>query len=126
MKHIAKGSWVEVDGKRFYARSQQEKRFGLFLQFLKDHGNIKEYHHENKIFRFEKLSRGCTTYKPDYQVIENDGTHWWAEVKGWMDPKSKAKINYFKRYFPEETLKVIDSKWVAQNSSKLKGLVKGW
>jgi len=126
VKHIAKGSWVEVDGKRFYARSRQEKRFGLFLHFLKKHGIIRDYEHESYTFWFEGLKRGCTSYKPDYKVIENDGSHWWAEVKGYMDPKSATKIKRFAKYYPDEELRIIDSTWVAKNSAKLKGLVKGW
>lgn len=126
MKHVAKGSWVEIDGKRFFARSKAEKRFGLYLNFLKQHANIKEFHHEPKTFWFDGIKRGCVSYKPDFLVEENDGTHWWAEVKGYMDAKSATKIKRFKKYFPEEELRIIDSNWVVKNSTKLKGLVKGW
>ena len=126
MKHVARGSWVEVDGKRFYARSQAEKKFGLFLNYLKQHAIIKYFAHEPRTFWFEGIRRGCVSYKPDFLVEENDGSHWWAEVKGYMDAKSATKLKRFAKYFPDEEIRVIDSTWVAKNSTKLKGLVKGW
>jgi len=109
MKHLAKGSWVEVDGKRFYARSKLEKRYALYLSFLKKKGIIKDYEHEPEIFRFTGLTKGCTTYTPDFKVIDLDGTHHWVETKGYMDAKSATKIKRFAKYYPEETLKIVRS-----------------
>jgi hypothetical protein len=121
---IAKGGWVEIGGKRFYTRSLAEKRFAQYLQFLKDKKSISDYHYEPKTFWFEGIKRGCVSYKPDFLIEEIDGSHWWGEVKGYMDPKSATKIKRFQKYFPEEKIRVIDSKWISTNSNKLKGLIK--
>lgn len=124
MKHISKASWVEIGGKRFYTKSLAEKRFAMYLQFLKEHNNLIDWEYEPATFWFLEIKRGVRSYKPDFKVTELDGSHWWAEVKGYMDPKSATKIKRFAKYYPTETLKVINSEWISKNSEKLKGLVK--
>jgi hypothetical protein len=67
--------------------------------------------HEPKTFWFDGVKRGCVTYLPDFQVFKLDGTHEWLEVKGYMDSKSKTKISRFRKFFPNEKLSILDSKW---------------
>src|SRR5688500_528722 len=38
-----RGEWVEIEGKRFYARSKWEVQYAFFLQFLKDQGQIMDW-----------------------------------------------------------------------------------
>lgn len=125
MKQIAKASWAEIGGKRFYARSKAEVYFAKYLQFLKDNNSIHDWEYEPKTFWFESIKRGVRSYKPDFLVTELDGSHWWAEVKGYMDPRSKTKLKRFSKYYPEERIRVIDSKWITANSNKLKGILNG-
>jgi len=87
---------------------------------------IKEWYHEPKTFWFEGIKRGCVTYLPDFQVINNDGSHEWIEVKGFMDAKSRTKINRFRKYFPEEKLRIVNSKWYKANKKKLSLIIPGW
>ncbi len=123
MKHVAKGAWVEIGGKRFYSRSKAEYFFAKYLEFLKANGSIQGWLYEPETFWFLEIKRGVRSYKPDFKVIELDGSHWWAEVKGYMDAKSKTKLKRFAKYYPGEKLRVIDSKWIQTNSTKLKGLI---
>jgi|ERR1700722_4646198 len=110
MKINSIGSWCEIGGKRFYARSKAETRYAIQLQFLKDSKLILDWNHEPTTFWFEEIKRGVRSYKPDFQVRENDGTWWWAEVKGFLDGKSRTKIKRFAKYYPGETLRIIDSR----------------
>lgn len=126
MKINSVGSWIEIGGKRFYAKSKAEYRFANYLEFLKKNVSIKDWEYEPKTFWFEGIKRGVCSYKPDFRIVENDESHWWAEVKGYMDAKSKTKIKRFAKYFPQEKLKVFDSKWISKNSAKLKSLVREW
>lgn len=120
------GTWREIDGELFYFRSEWERKYALYLEWLKRTKNITEWLYEPKTFWFEGIKRGCVSYKPDFQVILASGSHYWVEVKGYMDSKSKTKLDRFKRYFPNESLEVIDGNWFRRNSRKLKGLVPGW
>ena len=128
MVYRGKGSqgWRKIGEEESYYRSKWESNYARYLQYLLDNGDIRGWSHEPWIFRFEKITRGCTTYKPDFCVFENDGTHYWVEVKGWMDSKSKTKIKRFEKYFPNEILIVVGKEWFSKNSSKLKHLIKDW
>lgn len=121
-----KQGWREIGGKKIYFRSRWEANYGKYLQWQKDHGEIKDWLHEPQTFWFEKIKRGSVTYLPDFKVIRNDDTHYWVEVKGWMDQRSKTKIRRFKKYFPKETLLVMDSKWFKMNSPKISTLISEW
>jgi formylmethanofuran dehydrogenase subunit A len=52
---------------------------------------------------------------PDFLVTKTDGTTYWVEVKGYMDAKSLTKIKRFKKYYPLETLVVVDADWFKTN-----------
>lgn len=118
--------WREFGGRRVYFRSRWEANYGRYLEWQKQQGLIVEWLHEPQTFWFEGIRRGCVTYLPDFKVILLDGSHEWIEVKGFMDPKSKTKIARFKKYFPKEILRIVDSKWYKANSGKLSILIPDW
>lgn len=126
IRRVAKAGWAEIGGKRHYYRSLAEKRFALYLEWLKKQKLVREWEHEPKTFWFEGIKRGCVSYKPDFKVHYALGEIIWHEVKGYMDAKSKTKIKRFRKYFPDETLIVNDGEWFRVNSRKLRGLVPGW
>lgn len=118
--------WREIGGKKIYARSKWEANYAYYLQWQKEKGYIKDWEHEPATFWFEGIKRGTNNYKPDFRVLLSDGSHYWVEVKGYMDAKSNTKINRFNRYYPDESLRVIDSKWFKKNNEKMRIVVKGW
>jgi uncharacterized protein DUF1064 len=118
--------WRTVGGRKIYFRSRWEANYGRYLEFLKTHGNISDWEHEPKTFWFDKIKRGSITYLPDYKVHNNDGTHCWVEVKGWMDSRSKTKIKRFRKYFPEEKLTIISGDWFKKNGKQMKELIGDW
>ena len=105
-KYGNKAKWVDIGGKHFYARSQKEIAYAHAYEAQKQRGLIKDWAYEAKTFYFDGERRGPVNYKPDFRIDEHDGTHYWCEVKGWMDPKSKSKLKKFKKYFPDEKLYV--------------------
>ena len=104
-------AWRTVGEKRIYFRSRWEYLYALYLQWQKEQKIILEWDYESKCFWFENIKRGVRSYKPDFWVKKADGEHFYVEVKGFMDAKSKTKIRRFKLYFPEEKLKVVDKSW---------------
>lgn len=121
-----KSGWVELGGKRFFARSSWEANYGCYLQFQKDNKIIKEWFHEPETFWFKGIKRGVLSYLPDFKIENNDGTFEYHEVKGWMDSRSKTKIKRMAKYHPTVRLKIFDSTWYRANAKKLSSLVKGW
>jgi Protein of unknown function (DUF1064) len=103
--------WHEIDDRRIFFRSEWEYKFAKYLQKLKESESIAEWEHEPKTFWFEEIKRGTRSYLPDFRVTNLDGTHYWVEVKGYMDAKSRTKIRRFRKYYPEEQLYVLGEDW---------------
>ena len=105
----ANQGWRTIQGRRIFFRSGWEVNYAWWLQFLKEKGQIKEWLYEPERFYFDKIKSGTTSYLPDFKVIRNDGTHYWIEVKGYMDARSATKIKRFRKYFPKEHLEIVDA-----------------
>lgn len=82
---------------------------------MKEKGLINDWEHEPKTFWFETIKRGVRSYLPDFKVHNPDGTHYWIEVKGYMDQRSRTKIKRFAKYYPDERLVVYDKEWLKKN-----------
>lgn len=115
-KYPAKG-WFEIDGRRFFFKSKWELLYANHLQLLKKLKVISEWEYEPHTFWFENIKRGVRSYLPDFKITNQDGTHFWAEVKGFMDAKSLTKIKRLRKYYPEEKLMVIGKEWFNSRSS---------
>lgn len=122
----AKSGWVEVGGKRFFARSRWEANYGRVLEWRKKAGEILEWEHEPKTFWFEGIKRGVRSYLPDFRVTTKSGGEEWHEVKGWMDGKSKTKIKRMAKYHPSEKLIIIDQARYKQISKSFSAMIAGW
>ncbi len=122
----SKAAWREIDGKRIYFRSKWEANYARFLTLLKLNSVIKDWEHEPQTFWFEQIRRGVRSYLPDFKVFLDDNTHYWIEVKGFMDSRSNTKLKRFAKYYPGETIKVIGKEWFYQNNKKLKSVITDW
>jgi hypothetical protein len=122
----AKAGWLEIGGKRIYCRSRWEANYARLLEMEKRQGSIKEWEHEPETFWFEGIKRGCVSYLPDFRVTQPDGSIYYVEVKGWMDPKSKTKIKRMAKYHPDVVLKVVDAAAYRSLAKLGKSVVPGW
>jgi len=107
MKYTSKKGWFEIDGKNHYFKSDWEKSYALWLSSLQKARVIKSWEYEPTTFYFEGIKRGVTNYKPDFKITYMDGSWEWIEIKGYMDKRSATKIKRFKKYFPDENLRVL-------------------
>jgi hypothetical protein len=121
-----KSGWRIIGGIKKYYRSRWEANYARYLEFLKEHKEIKSWTHESKTFWFNKIKRGCRSYLPDFEVVLNNESIEYHEVKGWLDDKSKTKLKRMKKYYPSINLKLIDSKWFRENTKTLKNIIKEW
>ena len=106
-KHIAVGSWVELGGQRFYARSKAERARAGVLELVRVAGLIRSWQHEPRTFYFPDVKRGAVSYKPDFSVTYVDGTVVYEEVKGWWDAKSVQKLALMARHYPHIFIETI-------------------
>lgn len=116
---------IEIGGKKIFARSTWEANIAAYFEFLKSKGEIKDWFHEPETFWFLKIKRGVRSYKPDFKIINNDDTFYFEEVKGWMDDKSKTKINRMRIYYPLIELRVLGEKRYKE-IAKNKSLFPNW
>jgi len=74
---------------------------GNVLRWLTSQNKVWKY--EPRVFFFEDIKHGTVSYIPDIYVETDDI---WIEVKGHLLIKDKTKIRRFKKYFPEEFVKL--------------------
>jgi len=119
-------AWRIIGGKTKFFRSRWEANYARYLESLKLKGKILDWEHEPKTFWFLDILRGSRSYLPDFKVINLDGTHYWVEVKGWMDTRSKTKLKRFAKYYPDEKMEVVQGKWFKENSTRLMEQITDW
>ncbi len=121
-----KAAWREVGDQRCFFRSRWEANYARYLEWLRSIGQIAKWEHEPQTFWFEGIKRGCVSYLPDFKVTENNGSHAWHEVKGWMDARSKTVLSRMAKYHPNETLVVIREAQYVEIKRKVSSLIPGW
>lgn len=115
----AKAAYATIGDHEYYFRSTMERNYARWLEYQKVNGFIHYWSYEPHTFWFEKIKRGVRSYKPDFLITRNDGSCYYVEVKGYMDPKSKTKLARFKKYYPDEEIQLVDNKWFKSNKDKL-------
>lgn len=108
-----------------YFRSSWEANYARYLNWLILQRQISSWQFECQTFVFHGITRGVMSYMPDFKVINNDGSHEWHEVKGWMDARSRVKLKRMAKYYPEERVIVIDQKEY-KAISKWKAMIPNW
>jgi hypothetical protein len=110
----------------FFVRSRWEANYARYLKWLEQRGDIAAWEYEPITFRFDGVGRGPYTYKPDFKVVEIDGTVAFHEVKGWMDSASKGKLKRFAKFYPQHKLIVIEQKAYRSIEKTLSSVIQGW
>lgn len=122
-----KSGWQTIGNRApIYFRSGWEVNIARYFEFQVRKGLIANWEFEPRTFWFETIKRGVRSYLPDFLITRNDGTHYWVEVKGYMDSRSKTKIKRMAKYYPEEELQVIDQKRYNAIKSTASLVVPGW
>lgn len=101
------GKRADLDGQFF--RSRWEANYARLLVFLQSAGMIRRWLYEPTTFWFTNIKRGVRSYTPDFMVERPDGTNFYIEIKGWLDPKSKTKLARLARYYPHVQLTLVDA-----------------
>lgn len=112
-----KAGWYNIAGLWIYFRAGWEYKFALILEEWVRLGIIESWQHEPRFFEFAGERHGVTRYKPDFcaQWRERDYLTWY-EVKGRLNSGDQKKMRLFRKYYPGETLILIDQKWFKQQS----------
>lgn len=103
-----KKGWYESGDRKYYLKSSWEKLYAEYLDTQLINDKIVKWEYEPDTFWFERIKRGVRSYTPDFKVEYADGSVEYHEVKGYLDSKSKTKLNRMRIYHPEITMKLID------------------
>ncbi len=109
-----------------YVRSSWEANIARYLNLLKQQKKIKKWYYESKRFYFNNIKRGTRSYLPDFCVIYPDGRQEWIEVKGFWTQKAKTAVKRFRKYYPEETLVIIDKDRYGEIEKEFSGKIPKW
>lgn len=120
--NIQRGHYL-IGKKEMYFRSKSEANYAIYLDWLKKNKEIKDWQYEPMMYEFP-IKHGTTRYLPDFLVINNDGSTYLVEVKGFMDSKSKTKLKRMAKYFPNVKLELVDSKEYNNLKRKLGAVLK--
>ncbi len=78
---------VEIDGKMYHFRSKAEYAVAEQLHLLKQQGYIKDFAYEQTKFCFPSEQDPVKTWLVDFDVLENDGSFYYIEYKGHVEPE---------------------------------------
>jgi hypothetical protein len=102
-KYGNKPTQAEYGGKVCNFRSQLEADVAKYLEMLKIVKAIKDWHYEQTTFKFDDpgAQSGKTRWLIDFDVLENDGSFYYIEVKGLLSGHDRRKLRLLLRERPE-------------------------
>ncbi len=93
-------------GDKFF-RSGWEANYARYLNLQIGQNAIVSWEFEPERFKFP-VHDGPLSYTPDFIVWERDASdHYYVEIKGWMDPKSRTKLQRMKEFYPDVAVRLI-------------------
>jgi hypothetical protein len=110
LKQTWKAGWRIVNGNSYFFRSRWEANYARYLELMRNNGLIEKWEHEPDVFLLE--GKG---FLPDFKLTITDNAIEYHEVKGWMDERSKNKIEKMAILHPEIDLKIITASWFRSN-----------
>lgn len=109
----------------FFVRSSWEANYARYLKFLQKNGEIVRFEYEPDTYIFHEIKRGTRSYTPDFKIFLNDGSFEYHEVKGWMDNKSRVKLERMKKFYPNIRVILIEKKEYNE-IKKISSMIEFW
>lgn len=110
--NINRGTYL-VGDKEIYFRSLWEANYALYLEWLKEQGEIKKWEYEPERYDFiieenGKLKVLGPGYLPDFRVTNNDDSFYLVEIKGYR--QGTLKLKRMKRLYPDIKIELVERK----------------
>lgn len=106
-ENIQRGEY-QVGERLLYFRSKWEANYALYLQWLKEQGEIKDWEYEPQPFYEFPIKHGTTRYLPDFRITKLDDSYYLAEIKGYS--QGMIKLRRMAKYFPKVKIELVDAK----------------
>lgn len=118
------GRRADLDNRFF--RSSWEANYARYLNLLIEQRQIKGWEYEADTFVFHGVTQGVISYKPDFKVMESDGTTTYYEIKGWETSQDRTKFKRMAEHYPEVRLVVVQRKDYLKLEKTVAAFIKGW
>lgn len=117
-----KAGTYAVGDKEIYFRSLWEANYGLYLEWLKQQGQIHDWEYEPERYYFiltegnrqKALGNG---YLPDFRIWTSKTDFYLAEIKG--RPQGMIKLKRMKKYYPHIKIELVDRRSYGDLKRKL-------
>jgi len=110
-----------------YVRSRWEANYCRYLNFLIEKGELYKWEYEVDTFRFHGVTIGVQAYTPDFKVWDDEYSEpYYIEVKGYMDEKSKVRLERMRKHYPNIRLVLVASNEYYKIRKAFGGLIDGW
>lgn len=110
--------------------SNYEYNYALYLDYLYDNGEIAGWVRNTTKFGFsepiEIRGKKHLSYRPDFIVFLPNGTYAIHEVKGWMNERSTAVLEQFKKDYADLTFQIIAKDDMLSLQNEFKNKLWGW
>jgi hypothetical protein len=113
-----------VGGKLCHFRSLLECNWAYYLQWLKEHDQIKDWAFEQTTFVFRDETRGAKQFLVDFDVLNNDGTFEYHETKGWLRGTDVTKFQRLAKYRPEVKITLVMSGKAKKDANRIRQIEK--
>ncbi len=113
-----------IGGKTYKFRSKLECNWAMYLQFLKESGEICDWRYEQTKFLFPDETIGAKQFLVDFDILHNDWTLEYHETKGWLQGKDVTKFKRVAKYRPEVKITLIMSGKAKKDANRLRQINK--
>jgi len=96
-----------VGGQKYHFRSKLEYNWAQYLDFLQSAEEIIDWSYETELFIFHGVTRAPVQYRPDFRVVENDGTAVFQECKGYHDGQTNSKLRLMAKHYPDVVMELV-------------------
>ncbi|MCK5609169.1 hypothetical protein KAR91_45260 [Candidatus Pacearchaeota archaeon] len=104
--------------KEYHFRSKLEYRWSLYLEFLKQGGEIQDWFYEKDLFVFPGETTAPVRYLMDFTIIDKDGSTYYNETKGYHDGSTNTKLRRTAKYYPDAIVELVLMSIPKKNKAK--------
>lgn len=103
-----KRDYFDINGQTIFLRSKWEANYALYLDYLKNAGEIISWQFEPDTFLFK--GGGVHSYLPDFKIKNINNKIEYHEVKGRMTERARKQISLMAKQYPSVRLILIKQK----------------
>ena len=109
---------AEFNGRTCNFRSKFEYNWALYLQFLKESGEIITWDYEVRKFYFKDEETPPVQYTPDFWIFESSDSNYYQECKGYHDGATNRKLQRLAKHYPDVVIELVLMRMPKWNKTK--------